>query len=130
MSKAEVIIDYLKEEGYKPALDGDGDIVFKSEGGTYYIFASEDDPMYFALMYPNFWVISGPDQLDKANRACVQATRETKVAKVYLNRNQDKVSASIEVYIREPKDCAHFLQRALAATRHAVKEFVGVMEAP
>ena len=130
MGKADVYVEYLKDEGYKPVIDSDGDVAFKYEGGNYFIIAAEDDPMYFQLLYPNFWEVSDPALLDKVYRAAGQATRETKVAKVYVNRSQDKVSATIEVYIKEPQDCGNFLKRALVAVRHAVKEFISVMEAP
>lgn len=44
MGKAETVkiySDFLREEGYVPQIDKDGDIVFKVEGGTYLIILDE-----------------------------------------------------------------------------------------
>ena len=32
MRKADVLLDFLREEGFAPKVDDDGDIVFKREG--------------------------------------------------------------------------------------------------
>lgn len=42
---------FLKEEGFMPEIDSDGDIRFKKEGNTYYIEVSRNDesPMYVSL---------------------------------------------------------------------------------
>lgn len=48
------ISKFLKEEGYVPELDSDGDIRFKSEGRTYYVVVStvDENPMYLSLYLP------------------------------------------------------------------------------
>lgn len=45
------IFDFLKEEGYVPELDSDGDIRFKVEGNSYYVIVNEIDnsPMFLTL---------------------------------------------------------------------------------
>lgn len=45
------IILFLKEEGFMPELDSDGDIKFKKEGETYYISINSQDtsPMYLVM---------------------------------------------------------------------------------
>ena len=45
------LFNFLKEEGFMPELDSDGDIKFKSEGQPYYISVSitEEKPMYVVL---------------------------------------------------------------------------------
>ncbi|MBO4658041.1 MAG: hypothetical protein J5637_00305 [Prevotella sp.] len=46
------IMSFLKEEGYVPTIDEDGDIQFKREGDVYFISVSESDsaPYYVELM--------------------------------------------------------------------------------
>jgi hypothetical protein len=129
MTKGEFYLQYLKDEGYKPTLDSDGDVLFKYEGGTYYIIANENDPMFFHVFYPNFWTIDKPEDLEKAYRAANEASRQTKVGKVYVNEAKNRVSAAVEVYLKELGDGQHFLTRSIAAIRHAVTEFVKVMNA-
>lgn len=45
------IKDFISAEGYVPSIDADGDIMFKSEGITYYISVSNTDtnPYYIVL---------------------------------------------------------------------------------
>lgn len=45
------IADFLKEEGFVPEIDSDGDIKFKYEGKPYYVSVSKTDntPMYIAF---------------------------------------------------------------------------------
>lgn len=54
------LFNFLKEEGFMPELDSDGDIKFKSEGQAYYISVSKTDenPMYVVL----FRSFSNPDE--------------------------------------------------------------------
>ena len=45
------IMSFLKEEGYMPEIDSDGDIKFKSEGNDFYVTvsATDENPMYVTL---------------------------------------------------------------------------------
>lgn len=54
------LFNFLKEEGFMPELDSDGDIKFKSEGQPYYIMVSKTDenPMYVVL----FRQFNNPDE--------------------------------------------------------------------
>ena len=54
------LFNFLKEEGFMPELDSEGDIKFKSEGQPYYISVSKTDknPMYVVL----FRSFSNPDE--------------------------------------------------------------------
>lgn len=48
------LFSFIKEEGFLPEIDSDGDIKFKSEGYNYYISISKNDenPMYIVLYRP------------------------------------------------------------------------------
>ena len=45
------IFNFLKEEGFMPEIDSDGDIKFKRQGGVYFVVISDANtsPMYMAL---------------------------------------------------------------------------------
>lgn len=48
-------INFLKEEGYVPSIDADGDIKFKIDGSTYYVvIADQDSPAYVTLWAPGY----------------------------------------------------------------------------
>ena len=45
------VLNYLKQEGYMPSIDSDGDVKFKSQGDTYFVIASDyNDGWYVKVM--------------------------------------------------------------------------------
>lgn len=59
-------VNFLKEEGYMPSIDGNGYIKFKIEGSTYcVIIADQDSPAYVTLWGPGY-TIGGNDGYDIA----------------------------------------------------------------
>jgi len=123
---AKMYVDYLSKEGFHPELDKDGDVVFKSEGKTYLIIADENDPVYFRLIFPNFWAIESEPERQKVLVAADYATGRTKVAKVYTTQNNN-VWASIEVFLRKPEDFKEIFQRSMSALQASVANFVEKM---
>ena len=123
MKKVELYEQFLKEEGFTPDRDGDGDVAFKFEGGTYYVLSNESDPRYFAMIFPNFWQIENPEELRKAYVAPNDVSRDTKVVKVHVNGKQTNVNATVEVYVDEPSGFRPFMKRALAVLQYAVNQF-------
>jgi hypothetical protein len=129
MKKAEFYVQFLKEEGYFPTIDDDGDVLFKHEGGSYYLLSNEDDARYFALLFPNFWRLESPEEVTKAYKAANDVTRDTKVAKVHVNSKGANVNASVEIYVQDIGDSRHFLTRAVSALQYAVHQFREKMSA-
>jgi hypothetical protein len=120
---ANAYLAYLMREGYQPKIDSDGDVLFKFEGGTYYIDVDTSDEMYFRLVYPNFWKIEGSNSYAEAIIAATKATRQTKVTKVYLNEGDRYVSAAFEVYLPRPDDFEKIFRRALRSLKAAAENF-------
>lgn len=129
---AELYMDFLSGEGYRPTVDNDGDVVFKVEGGLYYIDVDADDAVYFRVVYPNFWSIENPDELLRAKAAANHATATTKVAKVYVRPDETDTIAAVEIYVDPPEDFRAVFTRAIGALQHAASTFRMVMrgEAP
>ena len=46
----DMYVSFLLEEGYRPEVDQDGDVVFKREGRTYFIAVNAEDPGFFQLV--------------------------------------------------------------------------------
>lgn len=46
---------FLREEGFMPTIDGDGDIGFKKEGGKYYVIIDERDTSPFYIRLARFY---------------------------------------------------------------------------
>lgn len=120
---AELYVNFLTEEGYRPTVDGDGDVQFKIEGGLYYIDVETDDPPYFRVVFPNFWSIENPDELTRAYGAADHATASTKVAKVYLRPDLLDTIAAVEIYVDPPEQFKTVFPRTISALQSAVGVF-------
>lgn len=125
MSKAEMYYEFLKEEGYVPQYDGDGDIIFKKEGLTYIAFASEDDDEFFRLALPAFWAIRSREENVRALIAAAEVNAEVKVVKVFPVG--DRVWATIELLVDPPEGFATVFPRAMRLLRRGAERFVETM---
>ncbi|MFB5083586.1 T3SS (YopN, CesT) and YbjN peptide-binding chaperone 1 [Symbiobacterium thermophilum] len=128
MNKAEMYYEYLKEEGYVPRYDSDGDIVFKVEGLTYLLFASEDDEPFFRLCLPNIWKVESAAERERALAAACRVNAEIKVVK--LHPVEDNVWSSVEMLIDPPEGFKPVFDRALKIVRLGAERFVSYMNTP
>lgn len=90
------IMLFLKEEGYMPELDSDGDIMFKKEGSKYYVSIDKKDthPFYVSLFllykydetYSMEKVVSGLKELNRYKAVKVLCYKENYAyqAEMYL----------------------------------------------
>jgi hypothetical protein len=127
ISLAEFYKDYLADEGYRPAIDGDGDVTFKHEGRNYYISVDEDDTQFFRLIYPAFWKIESEEELELAIQTCIETTKMIKAAKFYLADNNSYVSASIEAFFSSPDEVKKIFPRYIGCLQNAVTSFAEEM---
>jgi hypothetical protein len=130
MSKTErvaVIRDYLSNEGYAPQVDDDGDLLFKCEGGSYFIIIDEQDGEFYRLCYPNFWSIDNEPERAQVVKAAQAATGKTKVAKVFTVR--DNTWASIELFLGSADQMNVVFKRSMSALQTAVRNFREAMSA-
>lgn len=77
-------VDFLSSEGFRPDLDEDGDIRFRHEGRTLYLFRDEKDPRYFRVALVGAWECEGPEEEARALEAVNAVNRDLKVAKCVL----------------------------------------------
>jgi hypothetical protein len=113
---------FLREEGYTPSIDSDGDILFKIQGKSYYIIVNEDDAEHFMILYPNFWSADTAQKRRQATLAASYATRMTKVARVYLGSN-NHTTATSEVFLSAPEDYRYIFHRMLRSIATAIENF-------
>jgi len=126
ISKLEIYKAYLTKEGYRPEVDSDGDLIFKKEGGSYCIIVDEKDREYFRLVYTNFWPIENDNERLRVLKACDYATARTKVAKVYIVKNN--VWATVELFLPNPQDFEPIFERLCRTLTYAVKNFADTMK--
>ena len=121
MTKKKLFMRFLREEGFRPKVDEDDDIVFKCEGKSYYIEASESDESYFRLILPNFWQIDNPDEERHALVVMSEVNAEIKVAKIYQRR--DSIHATVEMFIDPMEGFKLVFPRCLGCIQAAIAAF-------
>jgi hypothetical protein len=122
----EMYVSYLREQGYQPTIDSDGDVVFKAEGRGFYIHVYENDLGYFRIVYPEFWEIESTSERIKAFEAANYATRTTKNARVFLTSNDDTTIDAC-IFIGKPEDFKLHFRRMLDVILVARRDFIDKM---
>ena len=125
MTKTQLYMDYLREEGYRPELDKDGDVVFKHERVTFIIFANEDDEQYFKMMIPYFWELESAEETDRAVRVMMRLNREYKAAK-FCETGED-VSLFVECFYETADGFKTVFARYVDLLSSALREFRQLM---
>lgn len=126
MTKKRLLMKFLKDEGFRPKIDDDDDIVFKCEGKHYFLEINESDASYFRLIFPNFWGIDTPSEEEHALIIMNQVNAEIKVAKLY--QRKDKIHAAVEMFIDPMKGFKTVFPRCLACLQIATNSFVEKMQ--
>ncbi|RMF03966.1 MAG: hypothetical protein D6772_01365 [Bacteroidetes bacterium] len=116
-SLQQMYLDFLGEEGYRPEVDGDGDVRFKSEGLTYFIDVDEGDTEYFAIMLANIYEVESAEERIRALEACNTVSSTAKVIKGQIIN--DYIWLTAEVFVPDPRDFKSIFSRTMAALQAA-----------
>ena len=127
-TKTEQYLEMLSEEGFRPAVDDQGDIVFKYEGIKLHIVVSEKDPEYFKVIDYNLWIAESEDERKKAERVARQLNIGYKVVKVLQNDNGFGIT--IEMFVPSLDVIPPVLNRILDTIKFVRNEFVDLMNKP
>jgi hypothetical protein len=111
----------LADEGYRPTLDEDGDLVFKVEGESYILWSdpNDEDYMRFVTMYLL------DDETD-ANRALALASfmnYRMKAVKFTVLGGGKSAAFSIEAFYGESEHFRPFISRVLKALKAGSDEY-------
>jgi hypothetical protein len=113
------IRDYLAEEGFRPCLDENGDVVFRFEGYVYLVECQEDDPAYVRVVLPAIYRIGEGE--DERVREIANAVANTiKAVKPIVGA---QVSFVIEGFYSAPQHVCDVLVRCCSALKAAMVEF-------
>ncbi|MCL2441909.1 MAG: YbjN domain-containing protein [Treponema sp.] len=124
-----IYIPHLREMGYLPDTDNDGDIQFKVSGVNYFIIIDDKDLEFFQV-YTAFRL---PDiTWESAINAANEANRTSKVAKISLRPELNEegeiagviVSITAELLLNDPWDFAPVFSRVLSLIRNAETNFI------
>ncbi len=126
--RAQLYVEFLEEQGFRPQIDEAGDVAFRFEGGYYVITIDPDDDEFFQLLFPSFFTLRGDEDRRRAAPAAVVAAARTKVVKVYAAG--DRVHAAAEAFCSPPESVRPVLLRMLGAIQAAVHQFHEAMRVP
>jgi len=111
---------FLREEGYLPSIDEDGDILFKVSGNNYFIIVDESDLQFFRI-YTG--VSLGSFLIEDALAAANYSNMRSKIAKVYISSDGRSAAINTELLLSNPQDFKPVLARALSLMRLAESNF-------
>ncbi len=121
MSKAEMFLEHLRQEGYAPHLDDDNDVVFKYEGKTFLLSCDEEDKMFFRLLLPAFWEIESEEEECRVLKNINVINSRMKAMKlIVIHQN---VWGSVELFLDPFESFKLILERCLDLLVSGMHEF-------
>lgn len=123
----DLVVEYLREEGFCPKVDEDGDVVFKCEGHTYLYFGNEDDNDFFQLVMPAIYDVT-EDNREMILEACNAINREIKVVKSIVMDQREEVWLFFEILLDSTPKIEDVMPRALNILRGAQQAFYGKIQ--
>ena len=111
-----IYMEHLRNEGYVPLIDIDGDIQFKVSGDNYFIIIDEKDVQFFQI-YMGFSL--GSINPEEAFTAANFSNRRSKVAKISISPDGNIASITVEMILNNPRDFEPIFARALSLIRNA-----------
>ena len=113
MTKHEMVVSVLQSLGLKPQIDDEGDIFVRYQMKTFYVMgANSDDEDYLVVVFPQMYEVDEGEET-KVLAACNKATRDIKLAKVYIDQTLKNVSASCEFYYNGEESLKTCLDKAI-----------------
>ena len=109
MNLKELMLNYLREEGFCPREETYG-LAFKCEGRNYVFFYDEDDDQYFRLIMPGIFDIT-EENFPAVLLAMNKVNSEIKVIKAYTFK--DNVWLGFEAIVDSTPVLADFVPRGI-----------------
>lgn len=120
MNLKELMMQYLREEGFCPKEDEYG-IDFKCEGRSYVFLYDADDDQYFRLMMPNIFEVTDENR-DMVLAALNETNTNVKVIKAYTPIPQ-AVWVGFEVLVDSTPVLADIVPRGISMLRSGQNSF-------
>lgn len=77
--------EILKEGGFVPKRDDDGDIIVNVQGFTFLVLVSND--IFVRVWLPKFWSLDSEQEFAKAHFVANRLNKEYRVGKIYIDEN-------------------------------------------
>lgn len=125
MKTTEMVLNFLKEQGFCPQVDERGSIIFKYQMSTFIFMNNDEDEEFFQLAYPGIFDVTEENRelvLEAANKV----NSRIKVAKVIIP--SDDVWVLFEVILDQSPEVGSIIQRGLGILMHARQVFYEEMQ--
>ena len=124
---ARAAYNYLKEDGYKPEIDEDNDVVFKAEGTWFYLDNYPKDDTYLKITLPEIFEVDMDNarQKNAALYACNEITRSKKLLRAYMWKD-GTVEFSTSTYIPSSGEVDEFVSASIEYMLAAVTSWMEV----
>lgn len=112
MTKKELVYSALKNFGYNPTLDDDGDMVIRYQLKNIWVMVNDDDDPYVSVILPQFYEIKEGNEI-LVLATCNRVTRDVKLVKVYIDQTLKSVTALCGFYYTDEESMAQGLSNSL-----------------
>ena len=127
MKTTEMVMDFLRKQGFCPEVDGDnGNIIFKYQMSTFVFFNNDEDEEFFQLAYPNIYEVNEENRelvLEAANKV----NRSLKVTKIIIVGDRS-IWAVFENLLDLSPEVNTIIPRALVILQHARQAFYEALQ--
>jgi hypothetical protein len=114
-SRLNVYMTIVREAGFEPSIDRDGDIEFNRDGNTYFIVIDRIDTSFVFLQMP-YYIIGSNEEKQYVAVAIGNANRIAKVAKAYfvnVSQGREGVVIGVELFLEDPNSMRVLFSRML-----------------
>ncbi|MBQ8361214.1 MAG: hypothetical protein IJX44_04610 [Bacteroidaceae bacterium] len=115
------IVSFLREEGFMPEVDGDGDVKFKREGSVYYIRVnSKDESPFFITLFSAFKYPS-----DYSREVIMIAANELNFYKgVKLLCYKQEIRVNAEMYYYDVEEFKYVFYKLIKQIKNVENDFL------
>lgn len=120
MKTSEMVLNFLREQGFLPEVDESNNIEFKFQMSNYVYIENDDDPDFFQLLLPNIYDVT-EDNRDIVLETINKVNQSMKVAKACVVN--DGVWLFFETILDSTPDVSDIIPRALRILQSTQQEF-------
>ena len=121
--RTDMVREQLKELGYNPTLDDDGDLLFKASGYTFLIILDDDDDLFYRIIVPGIDKIDADDVDESMKKilAVLKVSKELKSVKICFT--EDVLSMTYEGFYDSVDDFNLVLERLINLVSRCVLKY-------
>lgn len=120
MTLKERVLEFLKQQGFCPNVDPDGEVIFKYQMRTFVNYYAEDDEEFFQLVMPAIFEVTD-DNRDVVLEAANKVNVTMKVVKCVILG--DSVWVLYEDFVSQDTDMSDVIPLALNILQNAQQRF-------